>query len=120
MRHLLPGDTLFSGCFSHSEELQRAAADAGGVRQLAGLLLATALAPNEAATRDDACSAAAGPGAAGCAGQGRGAGAAGTTGAGACNSSEVREGVLRALGALCLARDEGRKQLMEAKVSLVL
>ncbi|KXZ52422.1 hypothetical protein GPECTOR_9g466 [Gonium pectorale] len=80
------------------EALTRAAADADTVRLLAGMLAAEAAPP------------AAGEAAAAAGGGGTGAVAGGGS------SSALREGCLRALGCLCLNRDDSRTQLMEARV----
>lgn len=78
-----------------SEELQKAALDADVVKHLAALLSPPA----------DADAAAAGA-------------SAGALGGGAAvrGGAALQEGVLRALGNLCLTRNDGRKQLIEAKV----
>ncbi|KAG2441911.1 hypothetical protein HXX76_003517 [Chlamydomonas incerta] len=93
-----------------SEPLQKAAADADTVRLLAGLLAADAAPPPSAAAAAAAAPAAA-PATAGCSAAGAAAGSTSATAAAA-----LREGCLRALGSLCLNRDDSRKQLLEAKV----
>lgn len=123
--------------FACSEELQKAAVDADAVRHLAHLLAqqqqqqqpSTATprpsrAPTPSASLpNDAPGAAAGSGgpsegaakaavAAGSGGSGAGEGA-GASGGG---SAALQEGVLRALGNMCLTWNDGRKQLIEAKV----
>lgn len=123
--------------FTCSEELQKAAVDADAVRHLAHLLAqqqqqqqpSTATprpsrAPTPSASLpNDAPGAAAGSGgpsegaakaavAAGSGGSRAGEGA-GASGGG---SAALQEGVLRALGNMCLTWNDGRKQLIEAKV----
>ena len=123
--------------FTCSEELQKAAVDADAVRHLAHLLAqqqqqqqpSTATPrPSHAATPlatlpNDAPSAAAGSDgpsegaakAAVAAGSG-GWGAREGAGASGGGSAALQEGVLRALGNMCLTWNDGRKQLIEAKV----
>ncbi|KAG2485485.1 hypothetical protein HYH03_015759 [Edaphochlamys debaryana] len=112
-----------------SERLQKAAADADTVRLLAGLLAAEAsggAAPAVTAAGAAAvgCLASAAPAAtvgpstaAGTAATAPGLGSPGS-GAGSASScsAALREGCLRALGSLCLNRDDSRRQLLEAKV----
>lgn len=125
--------------FACSEELQKAAVDADAVRHLAHLLAQqqqqqpssvtprpsraptpSASLPNDA---PGAAASSAGPSegaakaavAAGSGGSRAGEGA-GASGGG---SAALQEGVLRALGNMCLTWNDGRKQLIEAKVRVV-
>lgn len=103
-----------------SEPLQKAAADADTVRLLAGLLAADAAPPPASAAAAAASPATkAGAGAPAAAAE---AGSSAAAAAGLASTSAVaalREGCLRALGSLCLNRDDSRKQLLEAKVRRV-
>lgn len=94
-----------------SEALQRAAAAADTVPLLAGLLAAQAAAVAAPAVQGVAAAApavAAGP-------AGVGVGLAGVSILGG-GPAGLREGCLRALGAMCLARDDSRSQLLDSKV----
>lgn len=89
-----------------SEALQKAAADADTVRLLAGLLAAEGTSASVSATAPPPMMTSS-------------SGTAPVDGIARMyisTSSRLREGCLRALGSLCLNRDDSRKQLMEAKV----
>ncbi len=100
-----------------SEALQRAAAAADTVPLLAGLLAAEATAvatPTPPAAAAAAAAAAPAPAAA----AGPAGGSVGLAGVSILGGGPagLREGCLRALGAMCLARDDSRSQLLDSKV----
>ncbi|GFR45968.1 hypothetical protein Agub_g7439 [Astrephomene gubernaculifera] len=121
-----------------SEPLQKAAADADTVKLLAGLLASDPATTGAAPTAATAAAAASpslppstavapvcpscpsssstGAAAAATAACGHRPSPASFSAAAAVGASCVREGCLRALGSLCLNRDDSRKQLLEAKV----